>query len=169
MRHRAIKLHFALFQNPVTSYMRDDLRWCTLAILLPLWGWGCIQCRLRKGRRPSIRRAPVPDLHAMRNPVGFRRMKAMRRPTMRWERPKLPSMLRIAAIGCRTKRGVVAGRPPERDQTNEPVEIAPCPAAVGGSFFHRRPCRGRKPGPSFGNAGWRRPRSAVFRRRRFPA
>ena len=75
-------------------------------------------------------------------------------------------LIRLRSAVRRPKRGVVAGRPPERK--NETVEIAPCPAAVGGSFFHRRPCRGRKPGPSFGNAGRRRPRSAVFRRRGFP-
>jgi len=128
-----------------------------------------------------VERAPVPDLYAMRNPVGFLRIGHA---TADGERPKLPCMLRIFAIGRRPdrgrtlwirlrqavrrpKRGVVAGRPPERK--NEPVEIAPCPAAVDGSFFHRRPCRGRKPEPSFGNAGRRRARSAVFRRRGFPA
>ena len=74
----------------------------------------------------QVERAPVPDLHAMRNPVErfFRRVKE--RLTMRCKKPKrnFPSMLRIFAIGRRPNRGrtlVHSGRSDHRRLRTAPV------------------------------------------------
>jgi len=114
--------------------------------------------------------APIPDdpdLHAMRNPVGSRRMNE--RLTMRCERPKrnFPSMLRIFAIGRRPNRGrtlVHSGRSDRRRLRTAPVNEPDRatlssfprlprskPADDAGSFARRPTANGGKPVEALSN------------------
>ena len=139
--------------------------------------------RSSPGRMRTRQSPHDPNLHAMRNPVGSRRMNE--RLTMRCERLKrnFPSMLRIFAIGRRPNRGrtlVHSGRSDRRRLRTAPVNEPDRatlssfprlprskPADDAGSFARRPTANGGKPVEALPN-GFQRPFEPLSNGR-FPA